>query len=113
MWYWIPLLALLAAGVAGMVGLLRKPLSPPDWTYTELAEVRTPAHPLTRELSPAELAPATIFDEIAAAHAIQVDWAPPSWSQEWRIAGERLRELGDTQTFEVVRDDDATLVGSL
>lgn len=76
----------------------------PDWGDESLSEAFDAGDPLTRQIAEIELtADAHIFDEIADAHAVRVDWRPPTFSQEWSLAGERLRELGDTQVLEAVR----------
>lgn len=58
--------------------------------------------PLTRDLSEIELRDALLFDEIAAAYPVRLDWAPPTASQEWALAGARLAELGDTAPLEAI-----------
>lgn len=84
---------------AGVLSRLREEPAA-EWTTDELDEAAHPAEPLTREISPVELAPAYLFDEIAAAHPVNLGWQPPTWSQTWRVAGERMAELGDTQQIE-------------
>jgi hypothetical protein len=86
---------------AGVLARLREEPAA-EWTVDELDEAAHPAEPLTRDISPVELAPAYLFDEIAAARPIQIDWQPPTFSQTWRIAGERMADLGDTQQIERV-----------
>jgi hypothetical protein len=74
----------------------------PDWGVGELELVATPPDPLTRELSPVELSEALLFEEIAAAYPVRLDWRPPDFTSEWEILGERLAELGDTQQMQAV-----------
>lgn len=68
-----------------------------DWTREALAVVRNPGDPLERELSDIELADALLFEEIAAAHPVRLDWRPPSFTQEWSTLGAVLAEMGETQ----------------
>jgi hypothetical protein len=86
---------------AGILSWLREEPGA-EWTPSELDEAVCPPDPLTREISPIELAPAHLFDEVAAGRPIQIDWQPPTFSQTWRIAGERMADLGDTQQIERV-----------
>lgn len=82
----------------------REPLAP-DWTAEELAEVQHPsADPLdtTVEIPAIDLLPPVIADDLHLVHPVRLDWAPPTWSQTWRVAGERAAELGDTQAMPVV-----------
>lgn len=76
----------------------------PDWDAESLADARNDGDPLTRYLAEIELtAPAHIFEELTHTHAVNVEWRPADFTQEWALAGERLRELGDAQVLESVR----------
>lgn len=85
----------------------REPLGP-DWTDAELAEVQHPSTDpldLTVEIPAIDLLPPVIADDLHLVHPVRLDWAPPTWSQTWRVAGERVAELGDTQAMPVVVDE--------
>ena len=49
-----------------------------------------------------DLADALIYAELTAANPVPLDWQPLTFTQEWRIAGERMRELGDTQQMQAI-----------
>lgn len=97
----------LLAGPAGLVWLIwrerRRAEREPTWG-SPIAEM-APADPLdTAEPVPcADLAPALLFDEVAAANPLlRLDWEPLSFTQEWLSLGQQLRELGDTTEMPAV-----------
>jgi hypothetical protein len=63
-----------------------------EWHPVE--ELTPSGDPLARDLSDMELEPAHTYEEVAAALPVRLDWAPPTWSQEWELAGKRAAEAG-------------------
>lgn len=104
------------ASLAGLAVLLAGPLlvavlslrdrlralHEPTWD-SPIAEM-TPTEPLDMSVpvAGADLAPASLFEELVAATSVRLEWAPPSFTAEWESLGQQLRELGDTQVLEAV-----------
>lgn len=101
-------LALLGLFVLGLFALWllvrherRRAAAEPTWyhPFNEIIDVGDPldeSHPVDQ----LDLADPLLFAELSATHPVRLDWQPPTFTQEWMSAGETMRQLGDTQTFE-------------
>jgi len=68
-----------------------------DEGWSPAADVRDSGDPFTRGLSEIELREPLLFDEIAAAYPVRLDWQPPDFTSEWETLGTVLDQLGATQ----------------
>jgi hypothetical protein len=70
-----------------------------DEGWSPAADVLDSGDPFTRGLSEIELREPLLFDEIAAAYPVRLDWQPPDFTSEWQTLGAVLADMGQTQAL--------------
>jgi hypothetical protein len=73
-----------------------------DEGWSPAEDVTPTGNPLERDYSEIELIEPLLFEEIASAYPVRLDWQPPSFTQGWEAIGERLADMGDTQALPAV-----------